>query len=71
MLVEGPMQLTNLSAALIMGGVSAVTGVFGSLAGGIAVDKLGGSCESGHDEMPAVFDAHLAISVPLGLTASS
>ncbi|KAH8611611.1 putative major facilitator superfamily sugar transporter [Trypanosoma vivax] len=70
MLVEGPMQLTNLSAALIMGGVSAVTGVFGSLAGGIAVDKLGGSCGvKGTMKCQLFSTLMLAISVPLGLTA--
>ncbi|KAH8610704.1 putative major facilitator superfamily sugar transporter [Trypanosoma vivax] len=58
MLVEGPMQLTNLSAALIMGGVSAVRvclGAWQAVCRGQARWQL---WSQGHDEMPAVFDAH-------------
>nr|CCC94417.1 putative major facilitator superfamily protein (MFS) [Trypanosoma congolense IL3000] len=45
LLVEGPLQLANVEASLIMGGVTAITGIAGSVVGGLVVDKFGGSSD--------------------------
>lgn len=70
MLTQGPLNLSSVSASLLMGGATALTGVFGSIAGGLFVDKLGGS--QGHlGAMKCqLFDAAMmVISVPCGLVA--
>ncbi|ORC92594.1 putative transporter [Trypanosoma theileri] len=70
MLVQGPMQLLNLTASIIMGGVTAVTGVFGSVAGGILVDKMGGSLGDVGVMKCQLFDVlMIALCVPLGILA--
>ncbi|KAH9589381.1 Major facilitator superfamily [Trypanosoma melophagium] len=70
MLVQGPMQLSNLTASIIMGGVTAITGVFGSVAGGILVDKIGGSRGDVGVMKCQLFDASMiGLCVPLGILA--
>lgn len=70
MLTQGPLNLSSVSASLLMGGATALTGVFGSVAGGLFVDKMGGS--QGHKGAMKcqLFDAAMmVISVPCGLVA--
>ncbi|CBH16628.1 major facilitator superfamily protein (MFS),putative [Trypanosoma brucei gambiense DAL972] len=69
-LVEGPMELTNMTASMIMGGVTALTGIIGSIVGGVVVDKLGGSLgSSGTMKCQLFCVVMIAVSVPVGLAA--
>jgi MFS transporter, Spinster family, sphingosine-1-phosphate transporter len=70
MLTEGPLNLTTVPASLLMGGATAITGVFGSIAGGLFVDRMGGS-QGLHGTMKCqLFSVGMmVISVPCGLVA--
>ncbi|EKF31322.1 transporter, putative,major facilitator superfamily protein (MFS), putative [Trypanosoma cruzi marinkellei] len=46
MLIQGAMRLSYMNASLILGGVTALTGVLGSVAGGFVLDKIGGTSGS-------------------------
>ncbi|PWV01510.1 putative transporter, putative,major facilitator superfamily protein (MFS) [Trypanosoma cruzi] len=46
MLIQGTMRLSYINASLILGGVTALTGVLGSVAGGFVLDKIGGTSGS-------------------------
>lgn len=70
MLVQGPLALSNVAAASIVGGATALTGVLGSIAGGLFVDKMGGSQGLGGALKCQKFDMlMIAICVPTGLVA--
>ncbi|RNF26449.1 putative transporter, putative,major facilitator superfamily protein (MFS) [Trypanosoma conorhini] len=70
MLIQGPMQLSYMNASLIMGGVTALTGVLGSVAGGLALDKIGGRDENMNMIKGQLLLAlTIAVSVPLGIVA--
>lgn len=70
MLTEGPLHLSTVAASLLMGGATALTGVFGSIAGGLFVDKMGGSQGHFGTMKCQLFDvAMMVISVPCGLVA--
>jgi len=70
MLTQGPLNLSSVSASLLMGGATALTGVFGSIAGGLFVDKMGGSQGHVGAMKCQLFDAAMmVISVPCGLVA--
>jgi MFS family permease len=43
MMVEGPLEMSALSASLLFGGTVAVCGIAGAVFGGFVVDRLGGS----------------------------
>lgn len=70
MLTEGPLNLSTVPASLLMGGATAITGVFGSIAGGLFVDRMGGS-QGLHGTMKCqLFSVGMmVISVPCGLVA--
>ncbi|ESL06180.1 transporter [Trypanosoma rangeli SC58] len=70
MLIQGSLELSYMHASLIMGGVTAVTGVLGSIAGGIILDKVGGRDESMNMIKGQLLLAlMIAVSVPLGIVA--
>jgi MFS family permease len=70
MLVQGPMRLSNVAASSVVGGATALTGVFGSVAGGLFVDKMGGSQGLQGTLKCQKFDMlMIAICVPTGLVA--
>ena len=69
-LVTGPLHLSKVVASSLFGGIVAITGLFGSLSGGIAVDKMGGS--QGHAGMyrASLFNCvMILISLPAGIVA--
>mmetsp|Transcript_25869 Transcript_25869/g.79866 ORF Transcript_25869/g.79866 Transcript_25869/m.79866 type:complete len:578 (-) Transcript_25869:255-1988(-) len=70
MMTEGPLGVTKITASLFLGGATAFTGLLGSLAGGIAVDKMGGSLGLQGVYKCSLFNVGLiAVSVPCGLIA--
>jgi MFS family permease len=70
MLVQGPLRMSNIAASSIVGGATALTGVFGSIAGGLFVDKMGGSQGLLGTLKCQKFDMlMIAICVPTGLVA--
>lgn len=69
-LVRGPLQLSTTVASLIMGGVTALTGVCGSVVGGAFMDYLGGSYgRLGVMKIQIFITAMVALCVPLGIVA--
>lgn len=70
MLTQGPLELSTVTASLLMGAATALTGVFGSIAGGLFVDKMGGSQGLPGTMKCQIFDmTMMAIAVPCGLIA--
>lgn len=70
LMMQGPLKQTKVHASLFLGGATALTGLLGSLAGGIMVDKLGGSIGLQGVYKCAVANAVLiSISVPTGMVA--
>lgn len=70
MLTEGPLHLETVSASLLMGGATAMTGVFGSIAGGLFVDRMGGSQGLKGTMKCQLFNVGMmCVSVPCGLVA--
>ena len=70
MLVQGPLALSSIASSSIVGGATAITGVFGSIVGGLFVDKMGGSQGLVGTLKCQKFDMlMIAICVPTGLVA--
>ena len=70
MLEEGPLNLSNVEASLFMGGVLCVTGLLGSIMGGLFVDKMGGSQGyKGIKQSAKCSVAMLVIGIPCGIIA--
>jgi MFS family permease len=70
MLTEGPLHLTTVEASLLVGAATALTGVFGSIAGGLFVDKMGGSQGLQGTMKCQLFNAGMMIiAVPCGVIA--
>lgn len=70
MLTEGPLHLSTVPASLLMGGATALTGVCGSIAGGLFVDRMGGSQGIRGTMKCQLFNVGMmCISVPCGLIA--
>jgi MFS family permease len=70
MLEQGPLHLTTIESSLLMGGAVAITGLLGSVMGGLFVDKMGGSQGTRGILQCAKYNVlMMCISLPLGAGA--
>lgn len=70
MLTNGPWHMSDIAASSSIGGIVAVTGLAGSLLGGIFVDKIGGSQGPAGVAKCLMFGAAcMATALPFGIAA--
>ena len=69
-LLHGPLQLTRTVASSILGAVTAICGLLGTIFGGVVLDKLGGSKGPAGIAKSCAFSCLvMVLSFPFGLTA--
>ena len=70
MLTHGPWKMTQIGASSMIGGVVAITGLLGSIVGGIFVDKSGGSSGLSGSFKSMIFSMlMIAICIPVCVAA--
>ena len=70
MLEQGPLHMEVITASVFMGGATAITGLLGSVCGGLFVDKMGGSKGlSGVVQCQKYMVTVMCLSIPCGAAA--